>query len=209
VDGGDGEAARAEEGFDARGFFLVEAEGEDAAFGLVGFDDLQHARLLVEGGHDLDFLDDARVGAELARGVVGADGDVYGGGGEGGGEGADGGRPGGGEHEGLAAGGGGGRVREDVADLVFEAGVEHAVGFVEDEVVHGGEVGVAFVNEVVEAAGGGDYDVGGCESGALGVFGDSPVDAGGGEAGRRGEGRKLFVDLDGEFAGGGDDDCSS
>ena len=134
VDGGGGEAAGKEHGFDAGGFFFVKAEDEDAVVfagaggALVLFDELQEAGFFLAGVDDFDALGYFGVGAEFAGGVVGADGDVHGALHEGGGEGSDGWGPGGGEHEGLAALGWG--CGDDFADFFFEARVEHAVCFV-------------------------------------------------------------------------------
>ena len=91
VDGGDVEAAGAEEGFDAGGFFLVEAEDEDAVVlvgargALVLAQELQEAGFFLARVDHFDVLGYAGVGAEFAGGVVGADGDVHGGAHEGGG----------------------------------------------------------------------------------------------------------------------------
>ena len=137
---GDGEAFASQVVFDARGFFFVEAEDEDAILrlrpALVLLYDLEHSCFFCSGIDDFDALLDARVGAEFAIGVVFADGDVDGASHECDGERAHGFGPGGCEHEGLAALGGGGGRGEDFADGVFEALFEHAVGFVEDEVVY-------------------------------------------------------------------------
>ncbi len=84
VDGADVEAPRAEEGFDARGFFFVEAEDENAvvlagARGvLVLAQELQEAGLFLARVDYFDELGYAGVGAEFAGGVVGVDGDVHG-----------------------------------------------------------------------------------------------------------------------------------
>ena len=132
--------AGAEEGFDAGGFFFVEAEDEDAGGVVLGagsglvvvvvvfFDELEEAGLFLAGVDDFDELGDLGVGAEFVGGVVGADGDVDGVMHEGGREVSDGWGPGGGEHEGLPAlvGSGG----DDLADFFFEAFVEHAVCFI-------------------------------------------------------------------------------
>ncbi len=200
VDGGGGVVVGEEEGGDAGGFFFVEAEYEDSGErgrggGLVLGEELEEAGLLLAGIEDLDALGYGGVGAEGEGGVVGADGDVDGVAEEGGGEVADRGGPGGGEHEGLAVQGG--CCGDDFADFGFEAFVEHAVGFVKDYVGDVGEVGGAFGYEVVEAAGGGDDDVGGLEGEALRVFGDAAVDADGREVGGGGEGFDLGVDLGG------------
>ena len=48
----------------------------------------------------------------------------------------------------------------DAVDRGLEAHVEHAVGLVEDEDAHAVEGQVAALEEVLEAAGGGDDDVG-------------------------------------------------
>lgn len=198
VDGGDGHPVLVEEVGDARGFFLVEAEDEDAVVlvgrgALVLAQELEQACLFFSRVDDVHDLRDFGVGAEFARGVVGADGDVHGVLREGGCEVANAGGPGGGEHEGLPARWGSGA--DYFADFFFEAFVQHAVCFVEDDVVDVAEVGGAFVYEVVQSAGGGDDYVGCFKSLALRVFGYAAVDADGGEAGGGGEGFDLSVDL--------------
>jgi hypothetical protein len=50
-----------------------------------------------------------------------------------------------------------GYVAEDLADVVDGAHIEDAVGFVEDDGVHVGEVGLAVVQQVEQAAGAGDH----------------------------------------------------
>ena len=212
VDAGDFHPAAAQKAFDARGFFLVEAEDEDAVVlpgpcALVLFQELQEARLFLPRVDDFDELGDFGVGAEFAGGVVGADGDVHGGFHEGGCEVPDGGGPGGCEHEGLAAFGGSGG--DDFSDFFFEAFVEHPVCFVQYYVIGIAELGRAFVYEVVQSARGRNDYVCGLQSQALRVFWYATVDADGGEVGRGSEGLDLGVDLRGEFAGWGDDDCSS
>ena len=84
VDAGDFHPAGAQEAFDARGFFFVEAEDEDAVVflgsgALVLFQELQEARLFLSWVDDFNELGDFGVGAEFAGGIVGADGDVHGG----------------------------------------------------------------------------------------------------------------------------------
>ncbi len=48
----------------------------------------------------------------------------------------------------------------DLAQVMHEAEVEHLVGFVEHEVAHGGQADGAAGDEIEQAAGGGDQDVG-------------------------------------------------
>jgi len=183
VDAGDGEAVAADQVFDAGCFFLVEAEDEDALVAGLFLEELEQAGLLVVAVHDFDGLLDAWVGAQLAVVVEGAvfvgvaaDGDADGVAHEGCGQVADGLGPGGGEHGGLTLGGGwhGG---DDVFDVVFEAFVEHAICFVEDEVAGLGEVDGAVRHEVFQTARGGDDDVAAGEVTALFILVGAAVDA--------------------------------
>ena len=179
MDAADLEAAAGDELLDARRLLFVQTEDEDAVVlvlaGLVLLEQLDEAVLLVVLLHDLDFLRDAGVGAQLAGGVV-ADGDLDGVLHEGGREVADRRWPGGGEHDGLLAGCGGGG--DDLADLLLETLVQHAVGLVEDHVLDLGEVDGAFLDVVVETSGSGDHDVCAVELDALGILGHTAVDDG-------------------------------
>ncbi len=111
---------------------------------------------------------------------------------------------GGGEEEGLA---GLGEHRGDFADVGCKAHIEHAVGFVDHKNLYLVEFeGLAF-DEVEHAAGGGDEDV---DAGAQGedllfVF-CAAVDEQGGELGVGGEFVNVFLQLNGELAGGGKDE---
>src|SRR5690606_13779397 len=51
------------------------------------------------------------------------------------------------------------QAREDLLDVVHEAHVEHAVGFVEDQNFNVGQVDTALAGEVKQAAGAGDQYV--------------------------------------------------
>ena len=59
-----------------------------------------------------------------------------------------------------------GHARQDGVDAVGEAHVEHFVGFVEHDVLHGVELGHAALHEVDEAPGGGHDDLGTLAQGA-------------------------------------------
>lgn len=85
MDGGDGDAVVAEVLLDARGFLFVKTEDEDAIGGLVGggawlvlAEQLEEAGFFLARVDYFDGLGDARVGAEVAGRIVGADGDLDG-----------------------------------------------------------------------------------------------------------------------------------
>ncbi len=116
------------------------------------------------------------------------------------GDGLDLGRHGGGKEKRLPVG----RAHaDDLFDVVDEAHVEHAVHLVEDEDLEVVEAERALLEEVHQAADGGDHDVGaGAHVGALFAVADAAVEegaAGVGELAKLGEG---LVHLGGELAGG-------
>ncbi len=85
-------------------------------------------------------------------------------------------RHGRGEQQRLAMGGQGG---DDLLDVVDEAHVEHAVGFVQDEGLDLVELDVALVHEVEQAAGAGDKDIHAARHGAhLRLLADAAEDHG-------------------------------
>ena len=113
-------------------------------------------------------------------------------------------RYGGREHHGLALRRGG---REDLLDVVAEAHVEHLVGFIEDDGLDAAQLQRLAVDVVDDAARGADDDVGaGAQSGELALVALSAVDGQGFHSAL--EERQLvdfFADLDGQFAGGAED----
>ena len=96
---------------------------------------------------------------------------------------------------------------DDAVDGGLEAHVEHAVGFVENQVVHVVQVEGTALEQVLEAAGAGDNDV--CAGGALGLGLDSDATVDGGD--REGAGGcdrfDLVDDLAGQLAGRREDEC--
>ena len=118
---------------------------------------------------------------------------------------ADGPRHGGAEEDGLARGG---RGLEDVLDVVAEAHVQHDVGLVEDEHLELVEAQGAALHVVHDAAGGADDNLRAlAEADELAVVGLAAVDGQGVDAAlKEGEFVDLFADLDGELAGGAEDE---
>ena len=113
-------------------------------------------------------------------------------------------RKGGGEEESLA---GFGESIDDAADLGEEAHIEHAIDFIEDEVLDIVEFGGAVFDEIKEAAWGGDEDIDALlEELALFAVADAPVDEADGEIHEAGEVAEGGFDLGGEFAGGLEDE---
>lgn len=113
----------------------------------------------------------------------------------------------GGEEDVLAACG---QEGEDAVHFFFEAEGEHFVGFVEYEDVDFGEVNGFGVDEVEQAAWGSDEDGGTVEVHHLRVDGDTTVNGHGlyfpGQV--FAEDVEGFIDLNGEFAGGDDDEAT-
>ena len=200
VDGGAADVFALELATDAVGAVLGAREDEDHLQGFVLQEVVQHdllegARALIEelgdglgGVGAAADLDELRVALILL------------------GEGLDLSGKRGGEHQGLAL------LREgadDGVDRGQEAHVQHAVGFVEDEVFDGGEVAMALAAEVEEPARGGDEEVtAAAEGGDLGALGDAAVAGGDGGAGVAGIGGDVLGDLDDELAGRGQDQAT-
>ncbi|MEY4487825.1 MAG: hypothetical protein RIQ79_333 [Verrucomicrobiota bacterium] len=125
---------------------------------------------------------------------------------QGGGEGLDLRREGGGEKQALAAGG---QEGDDAAELVAEAEIEQAVGLVEHEGRDGGEREGVVVEQIEQAAGRGDENIGAATEGHhLRVDGDAAVNDEGLERGGQVAGvfADRLADLGGELASGGEDE---
>ena len=198
VEGAAGDVEGVEAAGDAVGAVFGAGEDEDAGEGGV-FEEVAEETWFEMGGDFVDPLGDGFGGVGAA-----ADLDDFGVVLEFGGEGFDFFGEGGGEEEGLALAG---EAADDAADRGEEAHVEHAVGLVEDEGLDAVKVTVALAEEVHEAAGAGDDEVGaGAEGVDLGAFADAAEDGGDGEGEVAGVGFDVFLDLDGEFAGGGEDE---
>ena len=113
-------------------------------------------------------------------------------------------RKGGGEEEGLA---GFGESIDDAADLRKEAHIEHAIDFIEDEVLDIVEVGGAVFDEIEESTWGGDEDIDALlKKLALFAVADAPINEADGEIHEAGEVAEGGLDLSGEFAGGFEDE---
>jgi hypothetical protein len=196
---GFGGAATGEEGVAEFVGFPLGAAEEDGFFRFLGINDADNgveAFLLVD---HVEGLFDVGVGGVVLDEVDGDGGfeNVVG-------EFADWGGHGGGEEEGLAFLG---EVGEDFLDVFEEAHVEHFVGFIKDD--HGrGKVAEALgFEEVEQAAGGGDDDVGAAvDEFDLAGGGLAAVDGDGADFGEAAEAEEFVGDLAGEFAGGGDDE---
>lgn len=98
--------------------------------------------------------------------------------------------------------------RQYFVHFLLESEVEHLVGFVEDEGFDAAEVDGLGGDEFEEASGGGDEDEYALECDHLGVDGDAAEDCEGLDGVGEGLGECLedFSDLDGEFAGGDEDE---
>ncbi len=201
VDGGGGDAIT----FEAFGDFIdaaLRAAEDDGEFGFFHSHEVAEGALFVPGFDGDVVLDGVGrgelfflVGSEDAGGVMHVAGDhffdVVG--------------DGGGDEHGLV---GGAAEGEDFADVVAEADVEHAVDFIADDefdVIE--DEGTAFLH-VHDAARGADDDVGLVAEG-FELGGDFGAAVGEGEADGFvfGEAAHFGFDLDGEFAGGDDDEA--
>lgn len=113
-------------------------------------------------------------------------------------------RPGSTEHESLTIGS---NLFENLLDLRFESHVQHPVGFVHDEVGNTTQVGLSRLEHIDQSSRSGNNDFGtSLEITNLSSLGDSSVDAGVSNSGRRTELGALLLNLDGEFSSGGDDE---
>jgi hypothetical protein len=99
------------------------------------------------------------------------------------------------------------RLGDDPAHRRFEAHVEHAVGLIEDEDADLRERDNAARDQVLEAARGGDDDVGAAGGGALRAEADAAVDGGDSQLASLGDGAQLLDDLARQLAGGCQDQC--
>ena len=106
------------------------------------------------------------------------------------------------EEQRLALAGG---AVDDPVDGGLEAHVEHPVGLVEDEDADVLEDDDAAGDQVLEAAGSGDEDVGLADGLDLRSEADAAVDGGDLQALRLGDRADVFDDLTGELAGRGED----
>ena len=103
----------------------------------------------------------------------------------------------------LPAGGSGGH---DALDGGQEAHVEHAVGFVQHQDLDAGQVDQLAAQKIVQAAGSGDHHLRAFADGLqLRVFANPADHDGGADAGAVGDLGEGFMDLDGQFAGGAQD----
>jgi len=110
------------------------------------------------------------------------------------------GRHGGGEEGGEALAG---AAIDNFADIGQETHVEHAIGFVEDEVFDAVEDDVALLDVIEQATGGGDDDIDAAFEGVvLFAVADAAVNDGDAEVGEAGVIVDGGFDLGGEFAGG-------
>ncbi len=98
------------------------------------------------------------------------------------------------------------QTREDLLDVMDEAHVEHAVGFVQDQDLHMGEVDAALTHQVQQAAGAGHQHVDALGQGLhLGIHADAAEDAGAGQGQVAGVHLEAVVHLGGQLAGRGQD----
>ncbi|KAH0250750.1 ATP-dependent RNA helicase DBP3, partial [Aureobasidium melanogenum] len=155
------EALGTNEALNSGGFFLVQAEDQDTVVlvlaALVLLEQSNKAIVLVVGVHNLDFLNDSSVGAQLSSSVL-TNVDTH--------------RL---LHESsskLA-----GTASENLTHFLLETFVKHAIGLIQNSVGHVAEINGAFANEVVETTGGCDNDVGTSKSCALLVLVHTTVDA--------------------------------
>ena len=102
-----------------------------------------------------------------------------------------------------------GGLVEDATHRRHEAHVGHTIGFVDDNDVGLAEVDDTLLDEILETAGGGDENVDALAEGLLlRSVTDAAVDGEDVAAGGPGGGGELFLDLLGEFPGGGEDQGS-
>ena len=95
----------------------------------------------------------------------------------------------------------------DAADVLDEAHVEHAIGFVEDEERHAAELHVAALDQVEQAAGRGDQDVDATRQGLdLAAVAHAADDGAEAQAEAAAVGVEAARDLDGKLAGRREDE---
>ena len=97
------------------------------------------------------------------------------------------------EHQSLTLGG---KQLDDAADVVDEAHVEHAIGFVENEEFHFGKINIELTGVIEQTAGRGDEKVAAFEqSFRLRTYVDAAEDQNGVEFGLSAIGTNVFVNL--------------
>ena len=95
----------------------------------------------------------------------------------------------------------------DSPDVRQEAHVEHVVRLIEDEGVDFWGLHLATLEQVKDAAGTADYDLGSSSEGLdLGAVGDTSVDGNRSDPGSARKGPDLLVNLDGQLTGGSKDE---
>ena len=95
----------------------------------------------------------------------------------------------------------------DSPDVRQEAHVEHVVSLIEDEGVDFLGLHLATLEQVKDAAGTADHDLGSFSEGLdLGAVGDTSVDGNRPDPGSARKGPDLLVDLDGQLTGGSEDE---
>lgn len=106
------------------------------------------------------------------------------------------------EEEGLTLSG---KFGDDALDVAKESHVEHAVDFIENEVVDPGKIDISLVHVIEKAPGAGDEDVdAGFHGVDLRVFTNASIDEGLAKAEVFPVGVEALGDLGGEFPGGGE-----
>ena len=113
---------------------------------------------------------------------------------------------GGREKEGLTLSG---KLGDDALDVAKESHVEHAVDFIENEVVDAGKIDISLVHVIEKTPGAGDENVdAGFHGVDLWVFANASIDEGLAEAQVFPVGVEALGDLGGEFPGGGENQNS-
>ena len=106
------------------------------------------------------------------------------------------------EEEGLTLSG---KFGDDALDVAKESHVEHAVDFIENEVVDPGKIDISLVHVIEKAPGAGDENVdAGFHGVDLRVFTNASIDEGLTKAEVFPVGVEALGDLGGEFPGGGE-----
>ena len=106
------------------------------------------------------------------------------------------------EEEGLTFSG---KLGDDAFDVAKESYVEHAVDFIENEVVDAGKVDISLVHVIEKTPGAGDENVDtGFHGVDLRVFADASIDEGFAKAQVFPVGVEALGDLGGELPGGGE-----
>lgn len=97
-------------------------------------------------------------------------------------------------------------LADDLPDLGLETHIQHTISFVHDQVRHTTQVSLAGLKHVDKAAGSGDHDLNASgEVSNLWAFGSTTVDSGITDFGCAAELGAFFMNLDGQFTGGGED----